>query len=97
MMDLLPHKVYEKMYKEYIIEKLPVIRSIEVSDGNLTDLFVHIKYADFYEHSPDSFVRAVGWFMKDVHVYLGNPTPSVTIRMDRGDEFMSGTFVENEI
>lgn len=93
----LPFSFYEKLYQISVTDWLPVIRKYEVSEGSLTDLFVKITYADFYDTKDiQGFVRCIGWFIKDSHSYIGGTRPSVTISLYKEDEFMIGSFVEGD-
>lgn len=87
-------KFYEKFYGSLLIEYYPVIRTINVSQGKLTDMFLHITYSDFYLSEPQSFIDAICYTLKSMNDYLGNDFPSLTVRLDRGKEFMVGKFVE---
>ena len=95
--DILPFNFFEKLYDVSITDYLPVIRKYEVSEGRLTDLFVKITFAGFYNPSDlHGFVRCIGCFMKDCHEYLGTKKPTVTISLYKEDEFVIGYFVEDD-
>ena len=93
-MDKCQNVVYEKFYMNFLQPRYPVIRTIKVSEGKFTDIKVDIVYAEFYNSSPDSFIGAIAYTMKNLNKYLGTPYPSITIRLDKGEEFVAGTFVE---
>ena len=94
--NTLPFDFYEKLYDTYVTNYLPVIRTYEVSKGILTDLMVKVTYATYYHSPAEDFVRAIAYYMKDCHNYLGSPKPTVTISLFKGDEFMCGTFAEDD-
>ena len=93
-MDKCKNIMYEKLYMSFVQPSYPVIRTIKVSDGKLTDIKVDIVYAEFYNSDPQGFVSAIAYTMKNLNKYLGKPYPSITIRLDKGDKFVAGTFVE---
>lgn len=93
----LPFNFYEKLYDMAITPHLPVIRKYEVSEGVITDLYVKVTFAYFYEPSDIyGFARCIGWFIKDAHNYLGTKKPTVTISLFKEEEFQTGTFVEDD-
>jgi len=95
--NLLPHSFYEKLYDLSITPYLPVIEKYEVSDGTLTDLFVKVTFAHFYfPHCDESFLKCIGSFMKDSHNYLGTKKPTITLSLYKENQFVGGTFVEDD-
>ena len=93
----LPFNFYEKLYDIAITPRLPVIKKYEVSEGTLTDLFVKVTFANFYQPSDVvGFARCIASIMKNAHNYLGTKKPTVTISLFKEEEFKTGTFVEDD-
>lgn len=94
--ELLPFDFYKKIYKSVLFEYYPVLYDIEVSKGKFTDLHIKLTYRKFYGSSPLDFVRAISYTIKTINVYLGDYRPTSTIELNREDEFVRGTFVEDD-
>ena len=92
--NLLKYKLYEKVYMDFVVNLYPVIEKIKVYDGNLTDLFVHIEYEEYYNSEPEGFLRAIRYSMIEVNQYFGTPKESFTIGLYKGLNLVAGTFIE---
>ena len=90
------HKFYEKYYYTRLIELFPVIREINVSSGNLTDLRITITYAKFYTSPPKGFGNALRFTMMQFNEFLSE-WPSMTLELNWEDEIVWGTFIEDSI
>lgn len=94
--ELLPFDFYKKIYKSVLFEYYPVLYDIEVSKGKFTDLHIKLNYQKYYHSPPLNFVRAISYSIKSINVYLGNYRPTSTIELYKGDQFVRGTFVEDD-
>ena len=94
--ELLPFDFYKKIYKSVLFEYYPVIYDIEVSKGRLTDLHIRLIYRKYYDSPPLDFARAISWSIKGVNIYFGAERPTCSIELCKGDEFVQGTFVEDD-